>query len=224
MHTENHNFTATLDCRYLLRVPEHVTGTTPLVVAVHGYGMNAKLMLRLTSRMVGDDAVLASIEAPNQYHLSRPGPDAEVGYHWGTREHWASSIRLHHEMVLRVLHDVRQRFEIPAARSILVGFSQPVGLNYRFAATWKEEVRGVIGVCGGVPKDWEQRDYGPVPAALLHIAREEDEFYPADVARGFPDRLRVYAADVEFHMLPGAHRFPSQAGEMVRAWIRRVCG
>jgi predicted esterase len=63
-----------------------------------------------------------------------------------------------------------------------------------------------------------------VSAALLHIARTEDEFYPRSSTELYAERLRKRADDVEFHMLEGAHRFPSKAGPLVEQWIRRVWG
>jgi predicted esterase len=103
-----------------------------------------------------------------------------------------------------------------------VGFSQPVGLNYRFAATHPAAVRGVIGICGGLPKNWEEGPYQRVEAALLHIARQEDEFYKPEATAHYPERLRLRASDVEFHLLEGGHRFPSKAGPLVERWIARV--
>ena len=105
---------------------------------------------------------------------------------------------------------------------ILMGFSQPVGLNYRFIGTHPQSAGGVIAICGGVPKDWEEEKYSRVEAPILHIARSEDEFFPEAVARGFPDRLRAHAADVEFHMLPGEHRFPSKASATIRAFAEKI--
>jgi predicted esterase len=105
---------------------------------------------------------------------------------------------------------------------MLVGFSQPVGLNYRFAATHTDAVRGVIGICGGIPTNWEDGPYRQTQAALLHISRREDEFYKAEVTEGYASRLRLHARDVEFHMLEGGHRFPSKAGPLVEQWIARV--
>ncbi len=195
-----------------------------LVLALHGYGMNARTMLELTRPMLGDCAVIASIQAPNQFYLRESPAFSEVGYNWGTRAHGDASIGLHHEMVRAVAGQMRERCGIPARRTILLGFSQPVGFNYRFAVTFPDEIGGVIGICGGVPKDWETGAYGRATAAMLHIARDEDPFFPAAVTADYARKLRTRATDVEFHALAGGHRFPSKGRAIVRPWLERVFG
>ncbi len=196
---------------------------TLLVLTLHGYGSNPEEMLRLTQMALGEGPIIASLRGPNQHYLGgRPGPGRETGYNWGTVAHSEANIKLHHEIVRTVSAELRERFGIPARRLILMGFSQPVGLNYRFIGTYPEAAGGVIAICGGVPKDWEEDKYARVEAPILHIARSEDEFFPEAVARGFPDRLRAHAADVEFHMLPGEHRFPSKASATMRAFAQKI--
>jgi predicted esterase len=219
---EECTFTASLDCHYLLQLPEVVGDRTLLVVTLHGYGSNPEVMMRLTRAMLGPNHVIASLQAPSQFFLGAGNPNSEVGYCWATHKHSASSIRLHHEMLLHVFNEAGRRCQIPVSRRLLVGFSQPVGLNYRFSATSPGAVRGVIGICGGVPKNWDDGDYKPVEAALLHIARREDEFYPPSVTEQYAERLRRRAQDVAFHLLDGGHRFPSKAGAIVEPWIERV--
>jgi len=222
---EYHTFSAKVDCRYLLQTPDKVDETAVLVLALHGYGSNPQEMLRLTSAMTGDRHIVASLQAPNHHYLDlKAAGEPAIGHNWGVRDQWESAVRLHHEMVLEVLGALRRRFGIPAARCMLTGFSQPVGLNYRFAATCPGEIGGVVGICGGIPRDWEEDKYGTVTAAVLHISRQEDEFYPPEVALKFADRLRKRAADVEFHLLPGGHRFPSASRGIAQPWMARVFG
>jgi predicted esterase len=121
-----------------------------------------------------------------------------------------------------VRRELESRFRIPPERTVLMGFSQPVGYNYRFGATFPDEVRGIIGICGGVPKNWETGDYGRVSASLLHIAREEDEYFPGSVAADYERQLRTRASDVEYHLLPGGHRFPSKGAAIIEPWLQRV--
>ncbi|MBI3681395.1 MAG: hypothetical protein HY235_13505 [Acidobacteria bacterium] len=217
---ETHAFSLPVRCHYLLHVPPHPHDL--LFLALHGYGMNARTMLELALQALGPNQLVASLQAPNQFYLQQSPAGSQIGYNWGTRDHGAASIRLHHEMVRHVRSELENRFQIPAVRTILIGFSQPVGYNYRFAATCPAEIGGVIGICGGVPKDFETGDYTRVSAALVHIARQEDEFFPPSVTADYERKLRTRAADVEFHLLPGSHRFPSKAGQVIEPWLKRV--
>jgi predicted esterase len=211
-----------LEAAFLLHTPAQVGEATALVLALHGYGSNPDVMLRLSVPAVGEDCVVASLRGPNQSYVSGSPATDEVSYNWGTRRHGDLNIRLHHAIVKTVAAELRRRFSIPSRRTVLMGFSQPVGLNYRFIGTHPEEAGGVIGLCGGVPKDWEEDKYATVEAPILHISRSEDEFFPAAVASGFAARLGHHAKNVEFHMLPGGHRFPSKAGPIIREFIGRM--
>jgi len=223
---EEHCFEVPLSCRYLLDIPANAPKNPLLAVALHGYSANPEDMLRLARIAVGDEPVVASLQAPNQHYVSAGLPDGKSapGYNWGISKHWESAVRLHHAMVIRVLSNLKQKFQVGADRCLLLGFSQPVGLNYRFVATHPEEVRGVVGVCGGVPRDWEDPKYHAVRAALLHISRDEDPFYPVAAVDTFAGRLRYRAEDVEFHLIQGPHRFPSKARFIVKPWLSRVFG
>lgn len=221
---EECRFSRTAAGRYLLHAPERTGPETLLVLTLHGYGSNPGAMLRLTVPTVGTQHVVAAIQAPNQFYLGSGPQSSEIGYNWGTRAHGEDNIRTHHAIVRQVRDELAARFSIPARRTVLVGFSQPVGLNYRFIGTFPDGAGGVIGICGGVPKDWDEDKYHDFATPILHIARSEDEFFPAAVTESFPARLRRHARDVEFHQLEGGHRYPSRARAVVVPWLERVFG
>jgi len=221
---QERTFHSRLECHYVLQVPESLPEKPLVVVALHGYGQNASTMLRLCSLLFDKRTIIASLQAPNQQYLPATEPHSAIGYNWGTRDHWDASIKLHHQMILQVLHELQDQLGSTPERTLLAGFSQPVGLNYRFAATHLNRVGGVLGICGGVPKDWEDPKHKAFSTPILHIARDQDEFFPAATAHGFPTRLRHHASDVEFHMLPGGHRFPSKGSAVVTPWLQRVFG
>ncbi len=209
-----------LDCRYLLETGGEDAWA---FVVLHGFGQSAAEMLRLVRPMAGEEDTIAAIQAPHPYPLRPFSTQQDTGYHWGAPgADWDAAIALHHRLVSAVLDDLRQRTGLRAERTILAGFSQPVGMNYRFVESNPERVRGVIGICGGVPKAWEQATLRPIDAALLHIARTDDEFYAVDRLPGFEQILRSAAADVEFHLIPGKHRFPSTARAIVEPWLARL--
>lgn len=195
---------------YVLDVPPD----PPFVgVVLHGYGQTAELMSAYARRILGPGPAIAAIEGPHPQYLESL-PSSRIGYHWGTSADWPGAIALHHRILLKVLT------ELPPLPVLLIGFSQPVGLNYRFLASHPGLVQGLIGLCGGVPGDWAPSS--PVDTPILHIARSEDEYYPVATAAEFEKRLRQHATDVEFQLIPGKHRFPSDGRRLIAPWVQRV--
>jgi phospholipase/carboxylesterase len=210
-------FPAKLDCRYLLRAGEPGGA---LIVALHGFSANPEVMLRLVEQQVGPRHAIASLEGPFAFFLE--AQPRNVGYGWITNRRSADAIRLHHDMVRYTLEEAGRELGIPVERRILLGFSQPVSLNYRFAVAHPALVRGVLGICGGLPGDWNDLAPERIDAAVLHIARREDEYYPISVTEQFLARLRLRCEDVEFHHLAGGHRMPSQGAPLIQRWLARL--
>lgn len=217
---EDRSFSARLDCHYLFRKPAVVDDRTPLVVTLHGFGASPEMMLYLTGRLFERPAVIASVQGPNQFFLEMD--TRNVGYGWTTSRRPAESIRLHHEMVMHVAETIGAEFSVPVGRRLLVGFSQSVGLNYRLVATYPQTFRGVVGICGGLPGNWDEGPYQPVTASVLHIARRSDTAYPPNVTEHYSERLRRRASDVEFQLIEGGHQMPSNGHQLVEPWLRRI--
>jgi predicted esterase len=195
------------------------TAAPCLVIALHGYGMTAERMLEWTRQLVGGEPALIAVEAPNAAH---PGPDprtAGTGYNWGIRETTGFHIDFHHRIVTAILQWASNAFPTNSRRTVLAGFSQPVGLNYRYAAEFPENVGGVLALCGGVPEDWDQHAVRPLPLSVLHVARTQDEYYPVETVDVFDQRLRRSIRDVTMIRLAGKHRFPLQASADIRSWL-----
>jgi predicted esterase len=215
-----HTFPARLNCRYLLQAPDNPGPRMALVAALHGFSQNPEEMLELTSRLVGPDHAIAAMEGPYGFFVGK-GTD-RVGYGWITSRRPADSIRLHQEMVHHVLTEAGAKLGIPPERRVLLGFSQSVSLNYRYAAAHPESLRGVAAFCGALPGDWDDAHPERLRPAVLHIARSEDPFYPIERTEHYERRLRLRGEDVEFHLLPGEHRFPSSAGPIWETWLKRI--
>jgi len=121
---EQNNFTTPLECRYLLHTPEVTDRGSLLVLTLHGYSSNPDAMLRLTTMLLGERHVIAALQAPNQHYVSDGLPNAQSvpGYNWGIRQHWESSVGLHHAMVRQAFAELRKRFQLGQERCLLVGF------------------------------------------------------------------------------------------------------
>lgn len=215
---EKRSFTLPLRCNYHLWTPEQPAAAPALVIALHGHAMTPEEMLRLTAPLVGERHYIASLQGPYQLWATPGQSGSPVAFHWATNYEAVYSRRLHHDMILQVIEEVGT----PSARTVVVGYSQSVSLNYRFICTHPEAVRGAIGICGGVPGDWEEGPYQDTRAAVLHIATREDEYYPPAVTERYPKRLRARIRDVEFHLLDGGHRIPSAAAPIVKAWLEKT--
>lgn len=220
---ELRRFPVPLSCFYLLDRGSASPGSAAFAVALHGYGQNPADMLELTRRALGPGPWIASVQGPHPFTLKPFQPNSGIGYNWGTPgAGWAESIQFHHKILVELLFDLA-RFGAEPQRTVLVGFSQPVGLNYRFIRAHPTLVGGVIGVCGGVPRDWEELPLPNATAAVLHIARDQDEYYPVERVTQFAERLKSRCSgEVEFHLLPGPHRFPSQASGLIQDWVGRI--
>ncbi len=178
-------------------------------------------MLEYTRLLIGTEPVLVAVEAPNAAHLGPDPRTSGTGYNWGIRETTGFHIDFHHRIVSSVLKWAGNTYPIFPRPTVLEGFSQPVGLNYRYAARFPESLGGVLGLCGGVPEEWDQHAVRPVPLSVLHIARTEDEFYPVESIDLFELRLRRSVSNVTMLRLAGKHRFPLQAAADARSWLSR---
>jgi len=217
MSSQERTFRASLDCRYLLR-PGEAGGA--LVLALHGFSRDAETMLQVTERIVGPRHSIVSLEGPYGFFLKTD--TREVGYGWATSRRHADAVRLHHDMVRHALEAAGSELGVPVERRMLLVFSQPVSLNYRFCTAHPGLARGVIGICGGLPGDWDDASPSPIDGAVLHIARCDDEHYPASVTEQFAGRLRLRCGDVEFHQLEGGHRVPSGGAPLIQGWLQRL--
>jgi predicted esterase len=196
----------------------------PLLVALHGYGSNKGWMLREALRHAPEGFAVAALQGPHQHikEPREPGGPLRYGFGWLTNFRPEDSVAFHHRALLDLVETLAARGVARRDRVFLMGFSQSCALNYRFAFTHREILRGVVGVCGGLPGDWEAGEaYGPTPASVLHLHGARDEFYPPARVADYAARLRQRATDVEVRAYDAAHEFvPAMRGD-VRAWLER---
>jgi phospholipase/carboxylesterase len=196
----------------------------PLVIALHGYGGDKVSMMKLARRIFRDELAIASLQGPHPHVIYPKDRSQPLGYGfgWVTNFRPDESIALHHGAIRELLARLGARAAIDPARVFLLGFSQSVGVNFRFAFTHPELVRGVIGICGGIPGDWaEAGKYRKADLDVLLIGGNRDEFYPPERVRANAEKLRERARDVETLFLDAGHEIPPEAQEPIRDWVMR---
>jgi phospholipase/carboxylesterase len=215
---------ARLRCYYDLEEPRSRRGKQkwPLLIALHGFQGNKDSMMRLARRIADGQMVVVSLQAPYQFWFKTGQGtwDLKAGFGWGTNFRPEESIRLHHQNVLRLIARAAKDHHADPQRVFLLGFSQACSFNYRLVFTYPGKIRGVIAVCGGLPKDWtESRRYRRSEAHVLHIAASDDEWYSPQQNLEFRRQLAERAASVDFRTYKTSHRFPRQAIPHIRRWI-----
>jgi predicted esterase len=194
----------------------------PLLMALHGYGSNKVWMMGEARRHAPEGFAVASLQGPHQ-HLKEPherGGPLRYGFGWLTNFRPEESVALHGRTLLKLIDALVARGVARREQIFLMGFSQSCALNYRFAFTHREVLRGVIGICGGMPGDWETSAvYGETRASVLHLYGVRDEHYPPERVMDYAWRLRTRAADVEVRDYDAGHEYVPAMRDDVRAWL-----
>lgn len=226
MDNQNHRvgregtLSANINLYYELNLPE--ARPAPLLIALHGYGANKKQMMREALALAPDGFAIASLQGFHQHmkEPKEPGGPLRFGFGWLTNFHPEDSVAIHHQAVLDLTATLVSEGVADPERVFLLGFSQTCALNYRFAFTQADVLRGVIGICGGLPGDWETNEtYLPTKAAVLHLAGTRDEYYSPSRVADYAERLRLRAQNVEFKSYDAAHEMVPSMREDVRAWL-----
>jgi len=195
----------------------------PLLIALHGYGASKWHALREAKLIAPVSFALASLQGPHQ-HLREPkekGGPLRYGFGWLTNYRPEESVALHHQALLELIHSVVTEGIADRDRIFLLGFSQSCALNYRFAFTHPDILRGVIGICGGLPGDWERSDaYRDTTASVFHLAGNRDEYYPASRVANYAFQLRQRARDVEFRSYDAGHEVSPPMRADLRVWLK----
>jgi phospholipase/carboxylesterase len=210
-------------CFYDLYLPDGA-GPKPLLIALHGYGGDKASMMRLARRINERDYVIASLQGPHQ-HMVRPEDRAQplgYGFGWLTNFRPEESVALHHRAVTEIIETLAGEAAADPTRVFLLGFSQAVGVNFRFAFTHPERVRGVVAICGGIPGDWESEGkYRAGAIDVLYLAGERDEFYPPERVRQNARALERRARSVELRIFDAGHEVPREAYPLIDEWLAR---
>ncbi len=223
---EERRTTVEFPCYYDLYLPAGER-PKPLVIALHGYGGDKSSMMRVMRRINERDYAIACLQGPHQ-HLVMPtqeSPKLGYGFGWLSNFKPEESVAMHHRLILQIIEALGQSGEADVSRVFLLGFSQAVGANFRFAFTHGDLVRGAIAICGGVPGDWESEGkYQSGVVDVLYIAAERDEFYTPERMRQNAEALKRRARSVEAQFFDAAHEVPREAYPAIDQWLKRQIG
>ena len=224
------SFPATIRRYYELEIPKskRVRRRWPLLIALHGYQGNKDSMMAVASRIAAGRMVVISLQGHNEFFLRYGKKDLTdpktfpVVFGWGTSYKMEESVRVHHEAIRWLIHLAVRKYHADAHRVFLLAFSQACAYNYRYAFTYPNQIRGAIGVCGGVPGDWHSNPiYKRARTHVLHIAATDDEWYSRERNLDQRRKLAERAASLDFRFYNSKHRFPRNSIPHIRKWIEK---
>jgi phospholipase/carboxylesterase len=213
---------ANIKLYYDLHLPQRCPA--PLLIALHGYGANKRQIMREAKQMVPEGFAIASLQGFHQHmrEAKEAGGPLRFGFGWLTNFRPEESVTLHHHALLSLINQLTDKKVADPDHLFLLGFSQSCALNYRFAFTHPERLRGVIGICGGLPGDWDTSElYKSTRASVFHLAGTGDEFYPPDRIQDYTRQLQQRADDVEFRSYEAAHEIVPAMRADVHNWLER---
>ena len=194
----------------------------PLLIALHGYGASKRHATREAQAIAPEGFAIASLQGPHQHMKDpkEPGGPLRFGFGWLTNFRPEESVAVHHRALLELIDSLIAEGIADPGRIFLLGFSQSCALNYRFAFTHPKVLRGVIGICGGMPGDWDTSErYRQTKAAVFHLSGERDEFYSPDRTKDYDAQLRTRASDVEWRCYDAGHEIVQQMRDDVSTWL-----
>lgn len=214
---------ARINLYYDLR-PGTVT-PAPLLIALHGYGANKRQMMREAQLMAPEQFAIASVQGFHQ-HIKEPreaGGPLRFGFGWLTNFKSEESVAVHHRAMLDLIDILTDEGIADSSRIFLLGFSQSCALNYRFAFTHPEYLRGVVGICGGIPGDWEtSTTYRQAQLDVFHLAGTRDEFYSPERVKDYERQLKTRARSVKFKSYDAPHDFVPEMRPDVVQWLTQT--
>src|SRR6185369_5051633 len=193
--------------------------TAPLLIALHGYGANKRYMMREAQLMAPPQFAIASLQGFHQHMKEprEPGGPLRFGFGWLTNFRPEESVAVHHQALKDLLSELVQEGVADSTQIFLLGFSQSCALNYRFAFTHPERLRGVVGICGGIPGDWEtNQGYHGSELKVFHLAGTRDEFYTPERVGDYKAQLETRARNVTFKSYDAAHEIVPEMREDIR--------
>lgn len=213
------SMTAEIKLYYDLYLPENLSKPAPLLITVHGYGAHKRYMMREARQIAPENFVIVSLQAPHP-HFRRTDKGYRIGFGWLTDDKPEDSVALHQKFVLDVIEKLKNEEIIDEKRIYLYGFSQACALNFRFAFTHSDILRGVLGVSGGIPGDLETNEvYQPTNADVFYLYSNKDEFYPLEKFAGFAEKLKSYLPNYQSKSYEAKHEITDEMRGDMRKWL-----
>ena len=194
----------------------------PLLIALHGYGASKRHMMREAQLMAPEGFAILSLQGFHQHMRDpkEPGGPMRFGFGWLTNFRPEESVAIHHKALNELIAKMVDNGIADSERIFLLGFSQSCALNYRFAFTYPDLLRGVIGMCGGIPGDWEtSAQYQTTKMHVFHLTGTRDEFYTTERVKDYERQLGTSTKSLSFKYYDAGHEIIQPMRDDIKQWL-----
>lgn len=194
----------------------------PLLIALHGYGASKRHMFREAQLTAPQGFAIASLQGFHQ-HMRDPkeqGGPMRFGFAWLTNFRPDESVAIHHKALKDLIANLTEENIADGKRIFLMGFSQSCAVNYRFAFTYPDLLRGVVGICGGMPGDWETSElFQATKADVFHLTGTRDEFYTPERIKDYERQLGTRSKSLTFKSYDAGHEITQPMRDDIKQWL-----
>jgi predicted esterase len=206
---ENLSFKAEVNLYYDLHLPEGKNAPLlPLLIVTHGYAENKRWTMRIARELAPENFAIASLQGLYQQiqEPKEPGGPLRFGFGWLTNFRPEESIALHHKFVLDVIEKLVAENNVDKDKIFLLGFSQSCALDLRFALTHRNILKGIFGLCGGVPGDLETNElFAPVATPAFYFYGDTDKYVTVEKFGENATRLAQFAKNLTAKQYVAGH-------------------
>ncbi len=211
--------------QYRLLVPPGPApaGGRPVVVALHGMGMNAEQFRLILNDLTIPPAVWIFPDGVYPYEIRKDGA-ITIGHAWyiydGNEEPFRSTMTRSADYILKLVDEMAERVTIDRSRVFLLGYSQGAYTAFHTALTHLDRVAGVVAIHGRMKAEFVTEELGgdrKIP--VLVVAGEKDKAITVERARESYEILKENGFPAEFRSFPVGHMVRAVEVDAVRTWL-----
>lgn len=196
-----------MELKYLLREPQNITSTTPLLILLHGYGSNEEDLFSFISDLPSDWLVV-SFRAPLDtdfggyawYNIDFNNPDNFID---------TDQARQALKAIMEAIEKIKSQYNLTESNTHVAGFSQGGVLTYALALTYPKYFKKVV--CMSTYPDpklltqisTNKKDFQHMTFFISHGA--EDAVIPLEWGRKAADLLYDLSAYFTFREYMSGH-------------------
>lgn len=206
---------------YLVKKPNKIEASHPLIVLIHGYGSNEQDLFSFASELP-DNAFIVSFRAP--YDLMY-GSYAWYAINFDNDENKFSDLdqaRTSRDLIMQNVAQLLDKFPIDVNNITLVGFSQGAILSYAIALSYPQKIKQIVALSGYMnlaimSENYEKNDFSKLRVFASH--GWQDQVIPVEWARKTPDILKALNIDHVYKEYAVGHGVAPQNFFDFKAWM-----